>query len=55
MFACVYITYSGSVLPYKPQMVAEEGQNTNTEHGCHKKKKQDMEFGVSVLQLILGK
>lgn len=47
-------TYSGPVLPYKPQVVAEEGQNTDAEHGRHKKKEQDVEFGVSVRQLILG-
>lgn len=52
---CVCVTYSGPVLPHKPQVVAEEGQNTDAEHGRHKKKKQDMEFGVSVWQLILGK
>lgn len=34
-------------------MVAEEGQNADAEHGRHKKKKQDMEFGVSAVQLIL--
>lgn len=48
------ITYSGPVLPYKPQVVAEQGQNTDAEHGRHKKKKQDVEFGLSVWQLILG-
>lgn len=48
-------TYSGPVLPYKPQVVAEEGQNTDAEHGRHKEKEQDVEFGVSVWQLILGK
>lgn len=52
---CVFVTYSGPVLPYKPQVVAEEGQNTDAEHGRHKEKKQDMEFGVSVWQVILGK
>lgn len=31
--------YSGSVLPYKPQVVAEERQNTDAEHGRHKKQK----------------
>lgn len=36
-------------------MVAEEGQNTDAEHGRHKKQEQDMEFGVSVWQLILGR
>lgn len=35
-------------------MVAEEGQNTDAEHGGHKKKKQDVEFGRRVCQLILG-
>lgn len=50
----VFVTYSGPVLPDKPQVVAEEGQNTDAEHGRHKKEKQDMEFGVSVWQLILG-
>lgn len=49
---CSERLYSGPVLPYKPQVVAEEGQNTDAEHGRHKKKKQDMEFGVSVWQLI---
>lgn len=49
---CV-LTYGGSVFAYQPQVVAEEGQNTDAEHGRHKKKKQDVEFGVSVLQLIL--
>lgn len=49
------VTYSGPVLPYKPQVVAEEGQDTDAEHRRHKKEKQDMEFGVSVRQLILGK
>lgn len=52
---CVFVTYSGPVLPYKPQVVAEEGQNTDAEHGRHKKKKQDMEFGVVVWLLILEK
>lgn len=33
-------------------MVAEEGENTDAEHGRHKKQKQDVEFG-SVIQLIL--
>lgn len=51
----VFVTYSRPVLPYKPQVVAEEGQNTDAEHGRHKKKKQNMEFGVSVWQLVLGK
>lgn len=51
----VFVTYGGSVLPYEPEVVAEEGQNTDAEHSRHKKKKQDMEFGVSVWQLILGK
>lgn len=51
---CFCVTYSGPVLPYKPQVVAEEGQNTDAEHGRHKKQKQDMEFGMSVWQLILG-
>lgn len=51
----VFVTYSWPVLPYKPQVVAEERQNTDAEHGRHKKKKQYMEFGVSVWQLILGK
>lgn len=50
---CVRVTYSGPVLPYKPQVVAEQGQNTDAEHGRHKKKKQYMEFGLSVWQLIL--
>lgn len=36
-------------------MVAEEGENADAEHGRHKKEKQDMEFGVSVWQLILGR
>lgn len=35
-------------------MVAEEGQNTDAEHGCHEEKEQDVEFGVSVGQLVLG-
>lgn len=48
------VTYCRPVLPYKPQVVAEEGQNTDAEHGGHKKKKQDMEFGRCVCQLILG-
>lgn len=52
---CAFVTYSGPVLPHEPQVVAEEGQNTDAEHGRHKKEKQDMEFGVSVWQLILGK
>ena len=53
---CVHVlclTYSGPVLPYKPQVVAEEGQNTDAEHGRHKKEKQHVEFGTSVWQLIL--
>jgi len=45
----VLVTYSGPVLPYKPHVVGEEGQNTDAEHGRHKKEKQDMEFGVSVI------
>lgn len=49
-----FVTYGGPVLPDQPQVVAEEGQNTDAEHGRHKKEKQDMEFGVSVWQLILG-
>lgn len=48
------LTYSGPVLSYEPQMVAEEGQNTDAEHGRHKEQEQDMEFGVSVRQLVLG-
>lgn len=52
---CSERLYSGPVLPYKPQVVAEEGQNTDAEHGRHKEKEQDVEFGVSVWQLILGK
>lgn len=55
MNVCVFVTYSGPVLPYEPQVVAEQGQNTDAEHGRHKKEKQDMEFGVSVWQLILGR
>lgn len=47
-------TYCRPVLPYKPKVVAEEGQNTDAEHGGHKKKKQDVEFGRRVCQLILG-
>lgn len=35
-------------------MVAKEGQNTDAEHGCHKEKEQDVEFGVSIWQLVLG-
>lgn len=35
-------------------MVAEEGQNTDAEHGRHKEKEQDVEFGMSVWQLVLG-
>lgn len=50
---CVFVTYSGPVLPHKPQMVAEQGENADAEHGSHKKKEQDVEFGLSVLQLIL--
>lgn len=34
-------------------MVAEEGQNADAEHGRHKEKEQDVEFGVSIRQLIL--
>lgn len=49
------VTYSGPVLPYKPQVVAEEGQDADAEHGRHKEKEQDVEFGVSVRQLVLGK
>lgn len=49
---CSKSLYGGPVLPYKPQVVAEEGQNTDAEHGRHKKEKQDMEFGMSVWQLI---
>lgn len=49
------VTYGGPVLPYEPQVVAEEGENADAEHGRHKKEKQDMEFGVSVWQLILGR
>lgn len=44
-----------SVLSHKPQVVAEEGQNTNAEHGRHKKEKQDVEFGLSVPQLVCPK
>lgn len=50
----VFVTYSGPVLSYKPKVVAEEGQNTDAEHGCHKKKEQDVELGVSVWQFVLG-
>lgn len=35
-------------------MVAKEGQNTDAEHGCHKEKEQDVEFGVSIWQFVLG-
>lgn len=51
----MFVTYSGPVLPDKPQMVAEEGQNTDAEHGRHKKKEQDVEFGLRVWLLILGR
>lgn len=50
----LFLTYSGPVLPNQPQMVAKEGQNTDAEHGCHKEKEQDVEFGVSIWQLVLG-
>lgn len=50
----VIVTYSGPVLPYEPQVVAEEGQDADAEHGRHKEKEQDVEFGVSVWQLVLG-
>lgn len=39
-------------------MVAEEGQNTDAEHGGHEEKEQDVEFGLRalrVLDLILGR
>lgn len=35
-------------------MVAKEGQNADAEHGCHKEKEQDVEFGVTFGQLVLG-
>ena len=35
-------------------MVAKEGENADAEHGCHKEKEQDVEFGVCVGQLVLG-
>lgn len=35
-------------------MVAKEGQNTDAEHSCHKEEEQDVEFGVSIGQLVLG-
>lgn len=50
----LFLTYSGPVLPDQPQMVAKEGQNADAEHGCHKEKEQDVEFGVSFGQLVLG-
>lgn len=49
-----FLTYSGPVLPDQPQMVAKEGENADAEHGCHKEKEQDVEFGVCVGQLVLG-
>lgn len=55
---CVCVTYCGSVFSNKPEMVAEQGQNTDAEHGRHKKQKQDMEFGLwpaRVIQLVLWK
>lgn len=50
----LFLTYSGPVLPNQPQMVAKEGQNTDAEHSCHKEEEQDVEFGVSIGQLVLG-
>lgn len=53
---CVWlVTYGGPVLPDQPQVVAEEGQDADAEHGRHKEEEQDVEFGVSVWQLVLRK
>lgn len=48
------LTDGGPVLPHQPQMVAEEGQNADAEHGRHKEKEQDVEFGRAFGQLVLG-
>lgn len=52
-FKRIIVTYSRPVLPYKPKVVAEEGQDTDAEHGRHKKKEQDVKFGLGVWQVIL--
>lgn len=48
------VTYGGPVFPNKPQMVAEQRQNADAEHRRHEKQEQDVEFGVSVRQLVLA-
>lgn len=35
-------------------MVAEQRQNADAEHRRHEKQEQDVEFGVSVRQLVLA-
>lgn len=49
----MFVTYRGPVLPHEPQMVAEEGQDADAEHGRHEKQEQDVEFGGRVFQLAL--
>lgn len=46
-------TYSGSVLPHKPHMIAIKRHYANEEEGRHKKQKQYVEFGVCVRKLFL--
>lgn len=47
------LTYGGSVLPDEPQVVTEQRQDADEEHGRHEKQKQDVEFGVCVWKLFL--
>ena len=48
-------TYSRPVPAHQPQVVAEEGQDTDAEHGRHEEQEQNVEFGVCVRQLVLGR
>lgn len=48
-------TYSRSVLPHKPQVVAEQRADADAEEGGHDEEEQDVELGVRVGKLFLKK
>lgn len=48
-------TYSRSVLPHKPQVVAEQRADADAEEGGHDEEEQDVELGVCVGELLLHK
>lgn len=54
VFLIYFFTYGGPVFSNQPQMVAEQRQDADAEHRRHEKQEQDVEFGVSVQQLVLA-